>query len=80
MNIHKKKKERLSEKKYVKRVLSVYFAVNMMISAVFCVTAGVQYAKRGTEKVWFGETEEFIQSEDIKIIAEKIKDKLFYLK
>lgn len=77
MNTHKKKKERLNEKKYVKKLLSAYFAVNMGIYALLGVTAGIQYAKKGTEKVWFGETESLIQREDIKKFADNIK-RLFF--
>lgn len=78
MNVNKRKKERLTEKKYVKRILSAYFAVNMVVIALFGVTAGAQYAKSGTEKVWFGETESFMEREDIKKIAENIKNMFFY--
>jgi len=50
-----KKKRISSDKKYVKKLLSVYFAVSLSISAILCLMAGLDNAERGTRKVWFGE-------------------------
>ena len=66
------------EKRLLKKALSIYFSVNIFVTALIGLTSGMEYAKTGTRKTWFGEEERFIYVEDMKKIVEEIKEYLFF--
>lgn len=47
-----------------KKLLSVYFSVNIVLCAVFFLYMGISFAEEGSEKVWHGEQQTLLYYED----------------
>ena len=65
MKPHKKKKQWLNEKRYMKKVLSVYFAVHILVFSAFALGCGVSSAARGSERVWRGAQASLVYIDDL---------------
>ena len=63
--MRKTNKKLLSEKMYIRRILSVYFALHILLFSVFALCCGVASARRGSEKIWRGTEETCIYIEDL---------------
>lgn len=50
---------------YIGRILSVYFALHILLFSVFALCCGVDSARRGSEKIWRGTEETCIYIEDL---------------
>ena len=74
----KKSKRWLSEKQYLRRILSVYFAAHIVVFAAFSVLCGVSLAKRGSEQVWFGAEEDCIFMDDLNKWLNNLKEDLYF--
>ena len=61
----KTKNRLLSEKMYMKRILAVYFAVHILLFSAFALCCGVDFARRGSEKIWHGTAENCIFMDDL---------------
>ena len=65
MRTRKNKKRLLTEKRYMKKVLSVYFAVHILVFSAFALGCGVSSAARGSERVWRGAQASLIYIDDL---------------
>ena len=50
---------------YMKRILAAYFAVHILLFSAFALCCGVDFARRGSEKIWHGTSENCIFMEDL---------------
>ena len=65
MRTRKKKKQLVTEKRYLKKVLSVYFAVHILVFSAFALCCGVSSAARGSERAWRGAEASLVHIEDL---------------
>ena len=50
---------------YMKRILAAYFAVHILLFSAFALFCGVDFARRGSEKIWHGTAEKGIFIDDL---------------
>lgn len=51
-------------KNKTKKLLSIYFCLNILLCAVFFLFLGVSFAGEGSEKIWYGEEKALLYYED----------------
>lgn len=75
----KRRRAPVSDRAFLRRVFSVYFAVHILFGGAFLLFAGADLARRGSEKVLGNEAETCITVEDLNKWRQNAEQWLFHL-